>query len=150
MDFLFLLTLLTYLAASILHALSLNTGINRISQAAFWSTTTGFALHTMSIVLRWVSQGQFPMARWLDSISFLAWAIILIYLVIAYLTRLRAPGRFRCSSRLRRYPDCFGTSARCSGLADILAELLAARPYHTDFPFLRRGLSRHSVLASCI
>ena len=94
MDFLFLLTLLIYLAASILHALSLNTGINRISQAAFWSTTTGFALHTMSIVLRWVSQGQFPMARWLDSISFLAWAIILIYLVIAYLTRMRALGVF--------------------------------------------------------
>ena len=94
MDFLFLLTLLIDLAASILHVLFLATGINRISQAAFWATTTGFALHTMLIALRWIGQEQFPMARWLDSISFLAWAIILIYLGITYLTRMRALGVF--------------------------------------------------------
>ena len=94
MDFLFLLTLLIYLAASILHVLFLTTGINRISQGAFWATTTGFALHTMLIALRWIGQEQFPMARWLDSISFLAWAIILIYLGITYLTRMRALGVF--------------------------------------------------------
>ena len=94
MDFLFLLALLIYLAASILHALFLATGINRISQAAFWATAAGFALHTMLIALRWIGHGQFPMAHWLDSISFLAWAIILIYLGITYLTRMRMLGVF--------------------------------------------------------
>ena len=94
MDFLFLLTLLIYLAASILHALFLTTGVGKISASAVWSTVAGFALHTILIVLRWIGEGQFPMARWHDSISFLAWAIILIYLCIAYLTRMRALGVF--------------------------------------------------------
>jgi len=94
MDFLFLLTLLIYLAASILHTLFLSTGNHNISKGASWTSAMGFALHTMLIVLRWINQVQFPMARWPDSISFLAWAIILIYLVIAYLTRLRTLGAF--------------------------------------------------------
>ncbi len=93
MNFLFLLTLLIYLAASILHALFLATGSKKISQTAYWTTTTGFAFHTLFIGLRWLRQGYF-MAHWYDSTSFFAWAIILIFLVIAQLTHLRAIGVF--------------------------------------------------------
>ena len=137
MDFLFLLALLIYLAASILHALFLATGIDRISQGAFWATTTGFALHTILIALRWIGQGQFPMAHWLDSISFLAWAIILIYLGIAYLTRMRALGVFVVPAAFIAILIAYALPQDEPGLPGIFAELLAARPYHIDFPVLR-------------
>lgn len=94
MDFLFLLTLLIYLAASIFHAIFLTTGDRKIDRIAYWVTIGGFALHSFYLVLRWLRQGEFPMAYWYDSASFFAWAIILIYLCIAHLTRLRTVGSF--------------------------------------------------------
>jgi ABC-type transport system involved in cytochrome c biogenesis permease subunit len=89
MNLLFLLTLLTYLAASLLHVLFLVTGERKISRGAFLTTTVGFGLHTLLIGLRWLAHGQ-----WYDSTTFFAWAIILIYLGIAMLTRLRTIGVF--------------------------------------------------------
>ncbi|MYE88583.1 c-type cytochrome biogenesis protein CcsB, partial [Candidatus Poribacteria bacterium] len=50
-------------------------------------------LHSAFILLRWQRVGHL-MAHWYDSTSFLAWAIILIYLCIAHLTRLRTIGVF--------------------------------------------------------
>lgn len=102
MNFLFLVTLLIYLAASIFQALSLAIG-NRseastlrpmIERIAFWGTTVGFACLTLFIALWWFRQGHFPMTHWTDSTAFVAWAITLIYLIIVRLTHLRALGSF--------------------------------------------------------
>ena len=101
-NFLFLVTLLIYLAASIFHTLSLAIG-NRtegaiirptVERIAFWSTTIGFAFLTLFIALWWLQQGHFPMTHWTDSIAFFAWAITLIYLLIVRLTHLRTLGSF--------------------------------------------------------
>lgn len=102
MNFLFLVTLLIYLAASIFHALSLAIG-NRsevstlrptIERIALWGTTVGFACLTLFIARWWLRQGHFPMTHWTDSTAFVAWAITLIYLIIVRLTHLRALGSF--------------------------------------------------------
>ena len=93
MNLLFLLTLLVYLTGSIFHGIFLATGNRRIAQSAYWATTTGFGLHSLFIILRWLQAGHL-MAHWYDSTSFLAWAIILIYLCIAHLTHLRTIGVF--------------------------------------------------------
>ncbi len=94
MNFLFFHTLLlVYLAAIILHTLFLTTGNRRVAQSAYWMTTIGFVLHSVFIALRWLRAGHL-IAYWYDSTSFLAWAIILIYLGIAYLTHLRTIGVF--------------------------------------------------------
>ena len=85
--------LLVYLAASVLHILFLATGNRRIAKFAYWLTIGGFVLHSTFILLRWQRAGHL-MAHWYDSTSFLAWAIILIYLCIAHLTRLRTIGVF--------------------------------------------------------
>jgi cytochrome c-type biogenesis protein CcsB len=85
--------LLVYLAASILHVLFLTTGNRRISQAAYWVTTSGFVVHSIFIAFHWLRVGHL-IAHGYDSTSFLAWAIILIYLCIAHLTRLRTIGGF--------------------------------------------------------
>ena len=100
--FLFLITVLVYLAASIFHvlylaiderseALALRKTISRI---AYSGTILGFALLTLFIILWWSRRGHFPMRHWTDSTSFFAWAITLIYLIIVNLTQLRAIGSF--------------------------------------------------------
>lgn len=102
MNFLFLVTLLIYLAASIFQALSLaidnrseaSTLRPMIERIAFWGTTVGFACLTLFIALWWFRQGHFPMTHWTDSTAFVAWAITLIYLIIVRLTHLRALGSF--------------------------------------------------------
>lgn len=101
-NFLFLLTLLIYLAASIFQTLSLALG-NRteaiairstLEQIAFSGTAIGFAFLTLFIPLWWLQQGHFPMTHWTDSIAFFAWAVTLIYLIIVRLTQLRTLGSF--------------------------------------------------------
>ena len=94
MNLLFLLTLLIYLTASLIHAFFIATGNRKVARLAYWATATGFVLHSSFIALRWLLQKQFPMANGYDSISFFAWAIILIYLYIAHLAQLQTIGVF--------------------------------------------------------
>lgn len=102
LHFLFLVTVLVYLAASIFQALYLAIGERsetptlrpRIALIAFWGTGFGFALLTLFIVLWWSQQGHFPMTHWTDSTAFFAWAITLIYLIVVRLTQLHAIGSF--------------------------------------------------------
>ena len=100
--FLFLITVLVYLAASIFHVLYLAIDERSeapalrkpISHIAYYGTILGFALLTLFIILWWSRRGHFPMRHWTDSTSFFAWAITLIYLIIVNLTQLRAIGSF--------------------------------------------------------
>lgn len=102
MNFLFLLTVLIYLAASIFQALFLATGARsgastlrpKIASIALWSTLVGFALLTFFIGVWVLQHGHFPMTYRTHSIAFFAWAITLIYLIIVRLTDLRALGSF--------------------------------------------------------
>lgn len=102
MSFLFLLTVLIYLAASIFQALFLATGARsgastlrpKIASIALWSTIAGFALLTFFIGVWVLQHGYFPMTYRTHSIAFFAWAITLIYLIIVRLTDLRALGSF--------------------------------------------------------
>ena len=101
-NFLFLVTLLIYLAASIFQTLSLAIGSRTeasvirptIEQIAFWCTIIGFVFLTVFIALWWLQQGHFPMTHWTDSTAFFAWAVTLTYLVIVRLTHLRPLGSF--------------------------------------------------------
>ncbi len=102
MSFLFLLTVLIYLAASIFQALFLATGARsgastlrpKIASIALWSTIVGFALLTFFIGVWVLQHGHFPMTYRTHSIAFFAWAITLTYLIIVHLTDLRALGSF--------------------------------------------------------
>ncbi len=102
LHFLFLITVLVYLAASIFQALYLAIGERsetptlrpRIASIAFWGTCLGFALLTLFIGLWWSFQGHFPMTHWTDSTAFFAWAITLIYLIVVRMTQLHAIGSF--------------------------------------------------------
>ena len=102
MNFLSLLTVLIYFAASIFQALFLVIGAGtetstlrpKISFIAFWGTAVGFVLLTFFLGLWCLQHGQFPMTHWTHSAAFFAWAITLIYLIIVHLTNLPALGSF--------------------------------------------------------
>ena len=102
MNFLFLITVLLYLATTIFHVLYLTLGErseavsirSRIEMIAFWVTILAFAFLTLFIILWWIEQSYFPITKWSDSTAFFAWTITLVYLIIVRLTKLRTLGSF--------------------------------------------------------
>lgn len=102
MNFLFLITVLLYLAATIFHALYLTLGERsdsdtfrtRIAQIAHWVTILAFVILSLFMILWWSKQGHFPITHWSNSAGFFAWAITLVYLTIVHLTKLRTLGSF--------------------------------------------------------
>lgn len=56
------------------------------------ATLAGFALHTASLSLRWREAGHFPAVGLHDGASFLAWAIVLVFLMTWLRTRVDALG----------------------------------------------------------
>jgi cytochrome c-type biogenesis protein CcsB len=65
------------------------------------ATLIGFALHTASLSQRWRDAGHFPAVGLHDGASILAWAIVLVFLVVYVRTRVEALG-------LAAYPVAFG------------------------------------------
>ena len=66
------------------------------------ATLVGFALHTAGLSQRWTEAGHFPAVGLHDGASFLAWAIVLVFL----LTYVRDAGRR--AGLLVAYPVAFG------------------------------------------
>ncbi len=56
------------------------------------ATLAGFALHTASLSQRWTETGRFPALGLHDGTSFLAWAIVLVFLALYLRTRVDAIG----------------------------------------------------------
>jgi len=57
-------------------------------------TILSFAIHTASIVIRGIEAKHLPMAGLFESISFLAWMVILIFCFIEYRYKLKILGAF--------------------------------------------------------
>lgn len=58
------------------------------------ATLLGFALHTAALSQRWTEAGHFPAVGLHDGASFLAWATILVFLLVYLTTRVDALGLF--------------------------------------------------------
>ena len=56
------------------------------------ATLAGFALHTAGLSQRWTEAGHFPAVGLHDGASFLAWAIVLVFLMTYVRTRVDALG----------------------------------------------------------
>src|SRR5660398_196442 len=52
----------------------------------------GFAVHTVSIILRWVEVGRAPVAGMAETLSFLSWMLVLIFLLVRWRYRVGAAG----------------------------------------------------------
>jgi cytochrome c-type biogenesis protein CcsB len=78
------IALLLYLGASVAYLVFLVVSSGSRASLAFWITVGGFAAHTLSIMHRAIFSRFFPLATLFDALSFFAWFIVAIYLVIRY------------------------------------------------------------------
>ena len=89
-----LITLVLYAAGALhtlLHAVFRKSSLTGLSLAA---TLLGFAFHTAALALRWNEAGYFPAVGVRDAASLLAWAIVLVFLLVHATTRVEAASLF--------------------------------------------------------
>jgi cytochrome c-type biogenesis protein CcsB len=89
----YLLFTLAFYAVGALHVLL--QALTRRKLLTSWTVTAtliGFALHTASLAQRWTEAGHFPAVGLHDVSSFLAWAIVLVFLMTYTRTRVEALG----------------------------------------------------------
>lgn len=87
-----LLTLGLY-TVGVLHVLVQALARRRLlASATVGATLMGFALHTAYLSQRWTEAGHFPVVGLHDATCFLAWTIVLVYLLTYVITRVDALG----------------------------------------------------------
>lgn len=92
------LILLAALAAYVIAAIhSLLAFLNKrraLESIALWTAGVGLALHTASLVLDWVQDGRYPLFGLRETLSFLAWTIVVTYFIVISRYRAQAVGTF--------------------------------------------------------
>jgi ABC-type uncharacterized transport system permease subunit len=89
-----LLTLFCYAIGALhtlLYAVFRRNVLTRVSLSA---TLLGFAFHTAALAQRWTEARQFPAVGLRDGSSFLAWATVLVFVLVCVTTRVNAAGLF--------------------------------------------------------
>jgi cytochrome c-type biogenesis protein CcsB len=89
----YLLLTLGFYSVGVLHALAQALTRRRIlASGAVGATLVGFALHTSFLSQRWTEAGHFPAVGLHDGASFLAWTIVLGFLLTYVSTKIDALG----------------------------------------------------------
>ena len=65
-----------------------------IAKTSTWVLLSAFAVHTLSIIVRWVGTGYSPVTTIFESLSFIAWAISGSYIAFQLKTKTRVLGAF--------------------------------------------------------
>lgn len=79
---LFLIALVVYAVSALLHLGSLTSKPGRIGRAATWTGIIGLGLLTIAIVVHGIEQHRLPFATMLESLTFVAWVLTAIQLVM--------------------------------------------------------------------
>ncbi len=82
-DVLFVITAILYSAACMLYLWSLIENRLQAGRFAFGATTFALAIHTAGIVALGIALHRVPIANLFESLNFLAWALVIIYLLMA-------------------------------------------------------------------
>ena len=91
---LLLAVLAAYLIATIHSILAFVNKRRSLQRVAAWSTIIGFILHTTALIADWVIDGHYPLFMLRETLSFLAWALVILYSVVLYRYRTHAVGAF--------------------------------------------------------
>lgn len=92
--FLFELTLIFYLAATIVGIIELFKGRKITSHIMLFLVGAGFALHTANILYRYVAAGHIPITNFHESTSFFSWSIILIFFLLQFRYKVKILSSF--------------------------------------------------------
>lgn len=85
---LLLMTLAAYVVAAVHYVVAFMHKRRSSERVAFMSLAAGFALHTAALVIDWVQDGRYPLFGLRETLSFLAWTLVVAYLLT--LTRYRS------------------------------------------------------------
>lgn len=83
-----------YIVAAVHAVLAFLNKRSAAERIALYSAVVGFAAHTTAIVTDWVQDGQYPLFHLHETISFLAWTLVLACGVVTYKHRVRALAAF--------------------------------------------------------
>ncbi len=75
----------------LVYLISLRGSISKVGSGLL---SIGFILHTIAIVIRFHEAGYLPITNLYESVSFLAWAILLVYLIVHHKYRIPVLGAF--------------------------------------------------------
>jgi len=80
----FKIAIALYLASAVAYLMFLLRSSESRAPIAFWFSVLGFAVHTLSIMHRAIFSKFFPLATAFDALSFFAWLIIGLFLIVRY------------------------------------------------------------------
>ncbi len=90
----FYAALFGYLVGTLHYLLLIVSKRSVIGTVATYATAAGFVAHTLSITLRIAALGRPPVASPYETLSFFAWAVVLIYLITEFRYGNRVMGAF--------------------------------------------------------
>lgn len=91
---LLLAVLAAYVVAAIHSVLAFVNKRRAVERVAFLSLAVGFALHTASLITDWTQEGHYPLFGLRETLSFLAWTLVISYLLTLSRYRATALGSF--------------------------------------------------------
>ena len=86
--------LAAYVVAAIHSILAFLNKRRAVERVSFFALLAGFSAHTLAILLDWVEDGHYPLFHLHETISFLAWTLVIAYALAVYRYRTRALGAF--------------------------------------------------------
>ncbi|MBI5700508.1 c-type cytochrome biogenesis protein CcsB [Candidatus Saganbacteria bacterium] len=84
--------ILSYLISMVSYFIYVSFKKENVGSFATLILSLGFILHTVSIIARTISSGRLPFSNLYESMTSFAWGIILIYLVIEFMYKLKIIG----------------------------------------------------------
>ncbi len=93
-NFFFQIAIFIYFVSTIgffMQVITLRKDVERIATIFLGA---GFGLHTISLLMRWLAGGHPPFVNLYDSLSFLAWAIVGLFLLFQWQSKLKSFGAF--------------------------------------------------------
>ncbi|MDD8024872.1 MAG: cytochrome c biogenesis protein [Acidobacteriota bacterium] len=90
----FAAALAVYAAAAFFYLLFLFNGKERSAKTGFAVAVAGFVLHTGALILRTVESGHAPFTNMYESLSFLAWASVLAFVLVTLRFRMHRVGPY--------------------------------------------------------
>ncbi len=92
MRYVLLATLAAYLVAAIHAVLAFVDKRRSMERVVEISVAVGFCLHTFALVTGWMIEDRYPLFYLRETVSFLAWTLILMYGLVLYRYRARSLG----------------------------------------------------------
>lgn len=93
-DILLYITAAIYLGATLVYSSYLFLRKESLIKAGQSVFIAGFALHTISIIFRWIEAGRTPVASLHESLSFFSWMTVALYVYVLFKYRQKVLGAF--------------------------------------------------------